>query len=616
MAKIRFENGKVVNFNGNPTQQDIEEVAKSFGTSQPKQPGLIQSIAQGIASPFTRVGTSLFNVGAAVGKYAKTGSPSQAISELTKPRDLGYLGQQKPLELQPGQGKARFLPSAKSAMDVAGEGINAGLTLATGGTESVEKAALYQAVKRGASPLVIKALTKGAGILPRALEQGVIGAGYSASSALTEGHLPSASELATGFGLGAAFPVVGTGASEAKQKVLTSVGNRGGRVIDSLIKPLLKDFSYGKQPGKTVAKYGIKANNFDDLVAKITTTRQAIGDKLNGVIAQISPQKRSNLTSAVSLIDKAMDDAASKNNQSLMNRLAEVKTALTNVLGRAPGDMGKDTIISKGARDLTNMNAQQVFDFKKLVGSMTKWTGNPSDDEAANRILKQVYGKAKEALDHMSGGKTSALSEDYASMLSAEVAAKYRDKILQRQAIINVKQHLGAIGAMLGTFIATGGASTPALVAAFAGAGLDKALGSTAVKTRLASWLAKATPEEKQTVLRAVPGLKNVIARIWGKKAPDLPVQDLPNIGLGIKSVGPKQIDNKTKDEMLKVIEYVRSGAYKKLSRRMEDDIDKLTQKFGIKANNYTRIADAFQKLVENTKTRDISGRIFKSIGR
>ena len=31
MAKITFENGKSVNFNGTPTQKDIEEVAKKLG---------------------------------------------------------------------------------------------------------------------------------------------------------------------------------------------------------------------------------------------------------------------------------------------------------------------------------------------------------------------------------------------------------------------------------------------------------------------------------------------------------------------------------------------------------------------------------------------------------
>lgn len=36
MAKIRFENGVVVNFNGNPTPQDIEEVAQKLGISKKK----------------------------------------------------------------------------------------------------------------------------------------------------------------------------------------------------------------------------------------------------------------------------------------------------------------------------------------------------------------------------------------------------------------------------------------------------------------------------------------------------------------------------------------------------------------------------------------------------
>lgn len=36
MPKIRFENGTVVNFDGNPTQQDIDEIASKIGVNQPQ----------------------------------------------------------------------------------------------------------------------------------------------------------------------------------------------------------------------------------------------------------------------------------------------------------------------------------------------------------------------------------------------------------------------------------------------------------------------------------------------------------------------------------------------------------------------------------------------------
>ena len=36
MAKIRFETGQVINFDGDPTPEDIEEVAKSLQLSSQK----------------------------------------------------------------------------------------------------------------------------------------------------------------------------------------------------------------------------------------------------------------------------------------------------------------------------------------------------------------------------------------------------------------------------------------------------------------------------------------------------------------------------------------------------------------------------------------------------
>lgn len=45
MAKIRFETGQTVNFDGDPTPQDIEEVVLKLGIkSQPEQPGLIKEL--------------------------------------------------------------------------------------------------------------------------------------------------------------------------------------------------------------------------------------------------------------------------------------------------------------------------------------------------------------------------------------------------------------------------------------------------------------------------------------------------------------------------------------------------------------------------------------------
>ena len=75
--------------------------------------------------------------------------------------------------------------------------------------------------------------------------------------------------------------------------------------------------------------------------------------------------------------------------------------------------------------------------------------------------------------------------------------------------------------------------------------------------------------------------------------------------------ISPKQIDNLTKDELIQAIDYLRIG---KKTKNIEDTVDRLAQKFGISQDQPSlKIANAFEKLVENTKTRDISGRVVKN---
>ena len=72
-----------------------------------------------------------------------------------------------------------------------------------------------------------------------------------------------------------------------------------------------------------------------------------------------------------------------------------------------------------------------------------------------------------------------------------------------------------------------------------------------------------------------------------------------------------KQIDNLTKDEMIKAIDYIRLALPKKqFNQGIELNIGKLAEKFGIRSRRYGMIANQFENLVEKTKTKDVSGRM------
>src|SRR3990167_10162440 len=73
----------------------------------------------------------------------------------------------------------------------------------------------------------------------------------------------------------------------------------------------------------------------------------------------------------------------------------------------------------------------------------------------------------------------------------------------------------------------------------------------------------------------------------------------------GVGSV--KQIDNLTKDEMVEAIDYIRLK--KPFDSKMEQGIGDLTEKFGITSKRLSDVANKFERLIEDTKTKDVSGK-------
>ena len=67
--------------------------------------------------------------------------------------------------------------------------------------------------------------------------------------------------------------------------------------------------------------------------------------------------------------------------------------------------------------------------------------------------------------------------------------------------------------------IGTGGAAVPVILAGASAAALDKALGSTAVKTRVAAWLGSQKPSTVAKIIQQNPGIREVLYRVWPKLA-------------------------------------------------------------------------------------------------
>ena len=431
--------------------------------------GFALDLAQGVAKSAGDIGLGLGTLGRKV-----QGGISKAIGAVT---GIENFGMGKAGLFDPGS-EQNITAKETLARDTAGEKVG-------GFIGDVASFALPGGAVTKAS--------KGANLLTRA---GALGASDAVTTTIRQGEFDRDSVDAAI--IGAAFPIVGKGASVAKTTLLPSGKDAGGRVINSLVKPLLKDFSYGKDPGKAVAEAGIVANSLDDLAIKIREVRQATGSQIGEAVARDNGVY--NAKTAFASIDNAIAEAqkSPRTNAAIINRLQNLKDDLLQV-----GEDGLPT------RNLENLSAEDLFALKRDVGDLTRWTGNASDDEIVNKALKQTYGSLKGQLDDNVVG-VKELNEKYANLLSAENATVYRDKIASRQNLISLSGTQLGTAAAITSAIVSGGAVIPILIGASTGAATE-ALKSPAVKTRVAAWLATASQKEIQDAFYQAPWLRGAI---------------------------------------------------------------------------------------------------------
>ena len=389
----------------------------------------------------------------------------------------------------------------------------------------------------------------------------VIGYGYDVANKLQEDKDASeAFKPGWGTALGAGIPAV-FGAYQAGK---ISIKTLGPRIDNSLIKPLLKDFRYGKNPGKTMAEMGIVANSQDELVTKLRQAKQKVGAELGQTaqtleaqIGQTNPVAI-DLSKSLSPLDDAIQQAATNNDQTLLDRIQKVKTALTQKLTTGLDEKGNVIIQSAGERSLQGGFAN-ALEMKRLVGTMTKWTGNPTEDKLINKALKEVYSgidnmmmaEARKASPELAAS-FEKLNGQYADLLTGEIAAKHTYELTQRQNLVSLPIKVGTATGII-TAIATGGAAIPAILAGVGAGALEKALSSTAVKTRVASWLSKESPGVIEKLVRQNPSLQNVLYNTFIKEndivdkkvlkmLKDIKTNGVP-VGLSIKNVSANALD-------------------------------------------------------------------------
>lgn len=280
--------------------------------------------------------------------------------------------------------------------------------------------------------------------------------------------------------------------------------------INSLIKPLEKDFRFGKNPGLGVAQEKLVANSLPDLEKQVAQRLHDIGTEIGEKVTQVDPSNTADYSSVLKPFDDAINKAAEggPNNQALITRLQNAKDALQYEMEVRQGNIVPKLDAETNApisQNLTDFNAAQGNSLKQKIGGLRKWNGTPSEDTIYNRAVTKAYQTANNIVEQQAPG-IKQLNSRYANLLSAQSAIERRTSVEARQSMLNTfdKLGLGAAGLSLIYGDIHGAAIELGLALA------NHTLGSTAVKTRAAAALSL-VPDLSSQLIEENPALKDIL---------------------------------------------------------------------------------------------------------
>ena len=404
--------------------------------------GALKGVGHTLAGMFSLLGPAAGPIGVIAQPYARQAEKSDALKPQGTAQTAGYIGEQVGEFLLPAGAEAKVAKGAEEAIE---------------------------AVKLG------PVLQKWLGIGVKAAASAASTAGVAA---VQHGDVPTAAAL------GAAGPIaetfVGPLATALSEKL-------PARLVNSLIRPGLKDFNFGKNPGGGVAPEGIVAASADGLAQKIVSQKHTIGSAIDAQLQ--TPAVAAKIIDTQPLIDGPIDaavkEAVKAGNQKLADRILALREGLTSEFA-----MNAEKRIVKAADRPLRMSPFDAAQLKRGIGSQTKWVDPATEpfNETLNHIRVQIYGNLNDAIDAAAPG-TKALNGRYANLLSAEKSLEKAVKLAQRKVIAGLGDV--AVGAAAGLYGAREGDVGTGIANGLTAIALRHMLASTAGKTAGAQLLRK-----------------------------------------------------------------------------------------------------------------------------
>lgn len=355
-------------------------------------------------------------------------------------------------------------------------------------------------------------LKKGTDALGNIATGAGVGYGFDVSQGLKEQE-EDPYKAGVGTALGTILPG-GIETYSAGMRLLKSKGKDAApRIINSLIKPLKKDFAFGKDPGRGVAEEGIVAGNMEELKSKIDERVQHYGQLIGKASKDATEMgAKVSIPEFTKPIDDAITEAmqAPRSNRAIIERLMDVKA-----------DLLKETTLADGSmlnlRKLEDLTPEELFQIKQDVKDLTRWTDNQSADTVVNRALRKMYGDTQETLnktlEEYGFEGIRDINERYADLVTASKSTEYRDKILQRQNIISLgAKSTGFLTAMT-DLVASGGTAIGAILKGVTLGMLDQYMSAPGFKTRFAKAIGEMRQPTLEKLIEESPAVRSWLTR-------------------------------------------------------------------------------------------------------
>jgi len=466
MATITFSNGKKVNFNGNPTPEDIDFVAQQIGITPDVQPQKSPIPVVKQATEFgVGIGAGLGKAGLGLGQLVLKGAnvvgnvmgaPKNQYNPLIQNiENIKQEVYQKPFqqELESGFGKAGSVVS-----DVA--------TFAEGNAPIVKGQQFLKGVTSGATKNLsgLKGtLAKGTGnFLSRAVPE----AGISGGIELAKSGGDTGSATTAGVVSGALSGTLGTGADIVRSLIPKTVRENVSRVLKNTGSKKLGQISTNKDIDNAVGAFDTIRRNSPNIIVKDINDVEKVFEPKKATFFEL-PQALKQTKDAIykeytDIASKAGDDGVlfgQKEFTELENALSKYEQKGYTPAFASKARELKEALYKYGTYDpkdgVVYFNKTSPLEVQDLIQNVNL-DANPLSDKAGAQVATDFSAKIRELLDskiEKSGNpEYQAIRNKYSQLKSVEkdVVQRYKEVLRKANANPNIIDGIASLDAITG----------------------------------------------------------------------------------------------------------------------------------------------------------------------